>query len=199
MSHFQQLIIQHTLDVMHIEKNICESLIKFIIGAKDTIKVWNDMEVCGIQEHLWLKRDPNRPGKIFKPIASYVLLPEELKTFLSRLKSLKVPLKYYGLIRRHIMEKKFGSMKSHDWHMLMQQLMPLGLRGLMQPHVRLALMRLSRVFRIICAKVWDPRDFQALINDMATTFSLLEWELLPAFFDIMTHLTLHVVEELDVC
>jgi len=90
-------------------------------------------------------------------------------------------------------------MKSHDWHMLMQQLMPLGLRGLMQPHVRLALMWLNRVFRIICAKVWDLRDFQTLIYDVATTLSLLEWELPPAFFDIMTHLTLYVVEKLDVC
>jgi hypothetical protein len=27
----------------------------------------------------------------------------------------------------------------------------------------------------------------------------MEWELLVAFFDIMTHLTLHVVEKLDVC
>jgi hypothetical protein len=145
--------LTHT-DVMHIEKNVCESLIKFIIGAKDTIKVQRDMEVCSIREHLWLKRDPHKSGKIFKPIASsYVLLLEELKTFLSRLKSLKVPSEYCGSIGgRHIMEKKLGSMKSHDWHMLMQQLMPLGLRGLIQPHVRLALMRLSRVFRIICAK-----------------------------------------------
>jgi hypothetical protein len=64
----------------------------------------------------------------------------------------------------------------------------------MQPHVWLALMRLSRVFRIIYVKVWDPRDFQALRDDVATTFSFLEWELPPMFFDIMTHLTLHVVE-----
>ncbi len=69
----------------------------------------------------------------------------------------------------------------------------------MQPHVRLALMRLSRVFRSICVKVWDPKNFQALKDDVATTFSLLEWEFLATFFDIMTHLTLHVVEELDVC
>jgi len=99
---------------MHIEKNICESLIKFIIGVKDTIKVWHDMEVCSIREHMWLKRNPLRPGKIFKPIASYVLLLEELKTFISRLKSLKVPLEYCGSIGRHIMEKKLRLMKSHD-------------------------------------------------------------------------------------
>ncbi len=58
--------------------------------------------------------------------------------------------------------------------MLMQQLMPLRLRGLMQPHVWLALMRFNRVFHSICVKVWDPRDFQALRDDVATTLSLLE-------------------------
>jgi hypothetical protein len=104
---------------MHIEKNICENSNKFIIGAKDTIKVRHDMEVYGIQKHLWLKQDPHRSGKIFKPIASYVLLLEELKIFLSILKSLKVPSKYCGSIGKHIMEKKLRSMKSHDWHMLM--------------------------------------------------------------------------------
>ncbi len=34
---------------------------------------------------------------------------------------------------------------------------------------------------------------------MATTLILLEWELLGAFFDAMTHLCLHVVEELAIC
>ncbi len=35
-------MIQHTLDVMHIEKNICESVVHFIFGQKDTIKVHRD-------------------------------------------------------------------------------------------------------------------------------------------------------------
>ncbi len=63
------------LDVIHIEKNICESIIKFIFGLKNTIKVQRDMEVCGIRKHLWLKWDPQRPDKIFKHVAPYVLEP----------------------------------------------------------------------------------------------------------------------------
>jgi len=128
--------------VMHIENNVYESMIKFIFGLKDTIKVRRDMEVCGIRKHLWLKRDPQRPGKIFKPVAPYVLRPEELQTFMNRLASLKVPTDYCGSLGKHIMDKKLRLMKSHDWHVLMQQLMPLALRGLMDAHVRLSLMRL---------------------------------------------------------
>jgi hypothetical protein len=70
---------------MHIEKNVCKSVIKFIIGVKDTFKVCGDIEVCGVREHLWLKRNPHNPGKIFQPTASYVLKPKELKRFMGRL------------------------------------------------------------------------------------------------------------------
>jgi hypothetical protein len=119
MLNLQKLLIQHTLDVMHIEKNVCESLIKFVFKTKDTIKVCRDMEVCGVWPHLWLKQDPHNSSKNFKPIAPYVLMPKELKTFMSRLGSLKVPSDYCGALGKHIMYRKLGLMKSHDWHVLM--------------------------------------------------------------------------------
>jgi hypothetical protein len=86
---------------------------------------------------------PSQSGKIFQPIASYVLKPEELKTFMGRLRALKVPSDYCNAVGKHVMDKKLGNMKSHDWHVLMQQFMPLALRGLMDTNVRLSLMRLS--------------------------------------------------------
>jgi hypothetical protein len=183
---------------MHIEKNVCENVIKFIIGVKDTFKVRKDMEVCGVWEHLWLKRDPHKPSKIFQPIASYVLKLEELETFMGRLGALKVPSDYYSAMGKHVMDKKLGNMKSHDWHVLMQQFMPLAWRGLMDTNVRLSLMRLNQVFRKICAKVWDP-SLPSLKKDVGVTLSIIEWELPGAFFDVMTHLVLHVVEELAIC
>jgi hypothetical protein len=39
---------------MHVEKNICESLVHTLFGQKDTIKVKWDMEVEGVHQHLWL-------------------------------------------------------------------------------------------------------------------------------------------------
>jgi hypothetical protein len=56
---------------------------------------------------------------------------------MNRLTSLKVPTNYCGSLGKHIMDKKLELMKSHDWHVLMQQLMPLALRCLMDFHVRL--------------------------------------------------------------
>jgi hypothetical protein len=75
--------------------------------------------------------------------------------------------------------------------------MPLALSGLMDPHVHLSLMRFSRVYRSICAKVWDPIDLPTLREDVAIILSMLEFP--GAFFDVMSHLTLHIVKELDIC
>jgi hypothetical protein len=77
--------------------------------------------------------------------------------------------------------------------------MPLTLTGLMDTNVHLNLMCLSQVFRNICAKVWDPTSLLSLREDVDVTFSMIGWELLGAFFDVMTHLVLHVVEELAIC
>ncbi len=38
-----------------------------------------------------------------------------------------------------------------------------------------------------------------LKQDLALTLVLLEWEFPPSFFDIMTHLLVHLVEELELC
>jgi hypothetical protein len=63
----------------------------------------------------------------------------------------------------------------------------------------MAIMKLSYVFRQICVKVWNPIDIRNLWEDVAITLSLLEKEFHPTFFDVMIHLLLHVVDELDVC
>jgi hypothetical protein len=69
----------------------------------------------------------------------------------------------------------------------------------MDTNVCLSLMQLSQVFHNICAKVWDPTSLSSLRENVIITLSVIEWELLGAFFDVMTHLVLHVVEELAIC
>ncbi|KAL3678810.1 hypothetical protein R1sor_021766 [Riccia sorocarpa] len=59
--------------------------------------------------------------------------------------------------------------------------------------------RLSRIFQAICAKIWNPADLPGLKEEVAITLVLMETHLPPAFFDNMTHLLLHLVEELGMC
>ncbi len=81
----------------------------------------------------------------------------------------------------------------------MQQLLPLCLPGLMDQRTKIAIIRLSRIFRHICAKVLDLADMGTLREDAAITMCMLEMTMPPSFFDIMVHLILHLVDELDMC
>jgi hypothetical protein len=77
------------------------------------------MEAEGIQQHLWLRQHPNNAIKMVKPHASFVLRFNELHIFLSRFRSLKLPIDYGASIVKYVLDKKLGLMKSHDYHMLM--------------------------------------------------------------------------------
>ena len=194
----QHLEIRNTLDVMHCEKNFAENLMKTICGwkDKDSVKVRRDMQREGIRKHLWMTRDPENPSRMLKPKANYVLNAVEFDIFCTRLEKIKVPSGYCSEIGAHIRQRKFGALKSHDYHILIQTLLPLALRGLMDSNTRLAIMRACRVFRRICCKVWDPSQEDNLREDVAITMCLMEMTFPPTFFDIMSHLPFHLVEEL---
>jgi hypothetical protein len=63
----------------------------------------------------------------------------------------------------------------------------------------MTVMRISKVFQRICDSVWNPLEFAALLADVARSMALLEIHFPPLFFDIMTHLLYHLVDELDLC
>jgi hypothetical protein len=64
---------------------------------------------------------------------------------------------------------------------------------------RVAIIRMCHIFKKLCAKIVDPKIMEDLKNDVAMVLVLLEHELLPFFFDIMTHLLVHLMEELVIC
>ena len=187
---------------MHSEKNLADNILRTISGDKDTVQVRRDMQRMGLEQrnHLFLQPHPRKPGRMIKPSAPYVLTPSEFDKFCSTLEALKTPSKYMGAnLADNIRKKKWGSLKCHDFHKLMQGLLPLALRGLMQPIPRLAIMRICRVFRRICCKIWDPSQIDSLRRDVAVTSCLLEIVFPRSFFDVMTHFPLELVEQLDLC
>lgn len=78
----------------------------------------------------------------------------------------------------------------------MQQILPLATIGLLDDGVRLVIAQVSNVWR---AKVVDPSQHQSLMIDVAFTLCTLEIHFPPSFFDVMTHLMVHVMEEVDLC
>ena len=199
--HFQlqKLEVRHLVDTMHMEKNICENILRTLLGEKDKPSTRVDMQVKGIREHLWLQPLPRNPNKFFIPDAAYVLPRNDKSVFLKTLQTIKTPTGYNSNLANRITKEKIRGLKSHDYHVLMQQLLPVALRGLGDAAVSSTVIRLCRLYRKLCAKVVDPSSKDEMMRDAAEILSSLEKEFPPSFFDIMVHLTIHLVEELFIC
>ena len=61
LPYWKHLKLRHNLDVMHIEKNICEALIGTILNilgkTKDTAKARLDLKDLGIKKELQFRDD----------------------------------------------------------------------------------------------------------------------------------------------
>jgi len=64
-----------------------------------------------------------------------------------------------------------GGLKSHDNHIIMQQLMPIALRGTLSDDVVRPLIELYGFFRDICSKTLRVEDLDRLENQIPITYA----------------------------
>jgi hypothetical protein len=69
----------------------------------------------------------------------------------------------------------------------------------MEEEVQMSFNSLSWLFNKLCNKVIDLSSIDVLKVEVAKTMSTLEKVFPLACFDVMTHLIVHLVEELDLC
>ncbi|XP_077249194.1 uncharacterized protein LOC143888641 [Tasmannia lanceolata] len=86
-------------------------------------------------------------------------------------------------------------LKSHDFHVLMQQLLPLAVRPTLPKKVSSVLIDLCNFFKELCSKVSMGEQFERLSSQIAVTLCCLETIFPPGFFDIMVHLPIHLAYE----
>jgi hypothetical protein len=116
------------------------------------------------------------------------------------LSSIKVPFGYSSNIKGiiNVPEKRFLNLKSHDCHVLMTQLLPVALRGILPQNVRLATVKLCAFLNAISQKAINPMDLAKLQKDVVQCLVSFELVLPPSFFNIMTHLLVHLVKEISI-
>jgi hypothetical protein len=90
-------------------------------------------------------------GRHYLRPASYTLSNEEKEIIFECLSSIKVLSGFSSNIKGiiNVPEKKFLNLKSHDCHVLMTQLLPVALRGILSPHVHLATVKLCAFLNAI--------------------------------------------------
>ena len=83
LPYWEKLKLRHNLDVMHIEKNICESLIGTILNiigkTKDTVKARLDLKDLGIMKELQIREDGD---SCEMPPSRYTLSAEKKESLL---------------------------------------------------------------------------------------------------------------------
>ncbi|CAN6692867.1 unnamed protein product [Malus baccata var. baccata] len=198
LPYWRHLLIRHNLDVMHIEKNICDNVVGTLLDidkkSNDGLAARADLEILNIRPRQHPRREGNRT---FRPPALFTLKREEKTAFCEVLSTIWVPDGYSSNVSRcvHVNERKIHGLKSHDCHVLMQQLLPLAIRAVLPKSVTMILLELSAIFRQLCSKKESEEGFKQLNSRIALTLCQLEKIFSPAFFDVMMHLSVHLADE----
>jgi hypothetical protein len=116
------------------------------------------------------------------------------------MKKIKFPDGYAVGLKRAVnlkMEKLTG-LKSHDFHILMERIIPLMFRGYMPDTMWQAIVELSYFYRQICAKEISKNMMEKLEKEIPVLLCKLENILPPGFFNPMEHLLIHIPYEAKV-
>jgi len=163
--------------------------------TKDGINARKDLVKMGV----WFELQPQPHGKrTYLPPACHTL---KRSVSVGVCKELKVSQGYSSNIKSPVSMKdlKLIGLKSHNCHVLMQDLLPVAIRGILPKSVRQVITRLCLFFNAICRKVIDPTRLDELENETIIILCQLEMYFPPSFFHIMVHLIVHLVREIRIC
>ena len=153
----QDLLLPHNIGMMHSEKNIAEALFGTIMDisdkTKDNVKARVDQETLCDRPNLDMR--PPRGGKSWrKPRAEFVLTRPQRREVLEWFQTLMFPDGYVVNLRRgvNLSTMRINGLKSHDYHIWIERLLPMMVRGYLPDPVWQVLEELSFLFRQLCAK-----------------------------------------------
>ncbi|XP_033514313.1 uncharacterized protein [Nicotiana tomentosiformis] len=90
---------------------------------------------------------------------------------------------------------KIPGLKSHDFHVLLQHILPLALRGMLSKEVCEPVIELSLFFNVLGSKELRIDDLEQIEAQIPITLCKLEKVFPPSFFDVMVHLPIHLASE----
>jgi hypothetical protein len=142
--------------------------------------------------HLYIGDD----GRTYLPPTPQMMSIEDKTAFLQVLKDVRVPNGYASTISQYAKtdDRTFLGLKSYDNHVIMQQLLPIALRGSKLPsNVIKVMVNMSTFFRGICETTLTPEALDRLQEHVCMTLCLMEQIFPPSFFTSMVHVVVHLV------
>ena len=122
---------------MHITKNMCANTLNTLMDtegtSKDSLATRLDMRHLAIRKELHPMALEDGQFKLL--VASWTLKKEEKHALISFFNELKVPMGYCAnpkrLVNMRELKFNYGYMKAHDCHVIMIQLLPVALHGIL--------------------------------------------------------------------
>lgn len=93
------------------------------------------------------------------------------------------------------LRKKIRGLKCHDHHVLLQDILPVAIRGLLPKEVCEPIIALGNFFKNIYSKCLTIEDLDILGAKIPIILCKLQMVFVPAFFDIMIHFPIHLARE----
>jgi hypothetical protein len=179
LPYWKDNLLRHNLDVMHIKKNMMDNILGTIVDIKekykDNLQACQDLQEMGLRPklHLYIGDD----GRMYLPPAPHTMSTEDKNAFLQVLQDVRVPDGYASNISRCVRmnDCTLPGLKSHDNHVIMQQLLPIALRGSKLPsNVIKVMVDMSTFFRGICETTLTPEALDRLQEHVCMTLCLME-------------------------
>jgi hypothetical protein len=151
---------------MYVKKNACESLLRTLLNTnkktRDHGHAQADIKKIGIRPELWLD-DLVKVTEL--PTSCITLSKHEKNEFCGFLKNVKVPSGYSTNISRLILFldlKVTLGVKSHDYHVLITQMIVVGIQNILPVNVQEAIMNFCFFFNIIGQRVLSEEALESL-------------------------------------
>jgi hypothetical protein len=182
--------------------NVAESIISMCFDvtnfSKDNVNARKDLATPYNCSSLEPKRNAN--GNLKRPQAPYCLKPAERKEIFRWLKKLKFPDRYASNIKPvvNVCTAKLNGLKSHDYHIIIERLMPVMFHDNFDDDLWKIFTKLSYFYRQICAKKVSKVMMQKLEKEIAVLVCKMKKIFPLGWFNAMQHLLVRLSWEAKV-
>jgi hypothetical protein len=187
---------------MHLEKNVFESTIGVLLYIKTKMKDGLKSRLDLVNQNIRCEIHPTavaQSGKVDLPGTSYNLTTDEKRVVCQWLRAVNVSTGFSSNIKSLVSMKDLSltSINAHDCHVMLTVFLPIVIRAISPKYVKMVIRRLGYFFNFITQKVISEAELQSLKQFITETLCQFEMCFLSSFFDIMPHLMIHMVDQIQ--
>ncbi|KAM0836433.1 hypothetical protein ACQ4PT_062328 [Festuca glaucescens] len=163
LEYWKFLLVRHNLDSMHIEKNVFDNVVNTLLDvdkrSKDNAKARMDMKRMKIREHLHIDETQEKPELRY---ALYYMDSSKEKLLCGLVKIVRFLDNHasskFNKVR--LEENKFVGLKTHDCHILFEEILPLAVMKTLPEEVAMPLVKLAKCFKVITSKIVGNKEIE---------------------------------------